>query len=68
MASILVTGGAGYVGRPVLTLGNREFVHWGPLVESDIRNAAALDALFKAYRIDAVMHLAALAILFRHNG
>src|SRR5215211_7443956 len=77
MASILVTGGAGYVGshcakalaaaghQPIvfdnLTLGHREFVRWGTLVEGDVRDAAALDALFRAYRIHAVMHFAALA-------
>jgi UDP-glucose 4-epimerase len=31
------------------------------LIEGDIRNASALDAVFSAYRFDAVMHFAALA-------
>jgi UDP-glucose-4-epimerase GalE len=31
------------------------------LIEGDIREAAALDAIFAAYRIDAVLHFAALA-------
>lgn len=75
MQTVLVTGGAGYVGshaclalaqagfRPVvfddLSNGHREHVQWGALEVGDIRDAARLDAVFAAHRPVAVLHFAA---------
>jgi UDP-glucose-4-epimerase GalE len=73
--NVLVTGGAGYIGahcckelaargfRPVvydnLATGHREFVRWGPFFEGDIGDAAGLDTVCTAFRIDAALHFAA---------
>ena len=75
--TILVTGGAGYVGshcckafaragwRVVafdnLSRGHAEAVQWGPLVRGDILDAAALDTTFHEYQPDLVGHFAAFA-------
>jgi len=75
--SVLVTGGAGYIGShackalaragyiPVtydnLSRGHREAVRWGPLVEGDIGDRAAVAAALAAHRPAAVMHFAAFA-------
>jgi UDP-glucose 4-epimerase len=74
--TILVTGGAGYVGAhtclalsqagyrvevvDILTNGHRAFAKYGPLHEIDIRDEAALTALIRAVRPAAVLHFAAL--------
>jgi len=76
MQTVLVSGGAGYVGShtclrlaeagflPVvfdnLSNGHAEFVQWGPLEVGDIRDAARLDAVFAAHKPVALLHFAAL--------
>ncbi len=73
--TILVTGGAGYVGahackalaargyRPVvydnLVYGHSEAVKWGPLEIGDLSDRAVLDAAIERHRPTAVMHFAA---------
>ena len=73
--SILVIGGAGYIGShmikqlstsgaEVITLDNlscgyRDAVKYGELVEGNLGDPAVLDHVFSNYSIDAVMHFAA---------
>ena len=75
--TILVTGGAGYIGshaskalaragyRPVaydsLIHGHREAVRWGPLVEADLADAERLVDTLKRFEVAAVLHFAAFA-------
>lgn len=92
-APILVCGGAGYIGShmckrlaqaghvPVtfdnLSTGHRAAVKWGPLVEGDLLDPAALAEVFQAWPIHTVLHFAARsqvgesvrdpALYFRNN-
>lgn len=80
MVRILIIGGAGYVGSHCarafadsrhqgvvfdsFPFGHREFVRWGELIEGDIPNAAALESVFNAQRIN-VACISVFSLAFR---
>lgn len=75
MDTLLVTGGAGYIGSHTvraltrkgykcvvadnLSYGHREAVENAAFAQVDLRDKNALDAVFKQYGINAVLHFAA---------
>lgn len=77
MTSILVTGGAGYIGShtckalhnagftPVtfdnLVYGHREAVKWGPFIEGDLNDRLLLERVIRKHAVAAVIHFAAYA-------
>ncbi|HUB91676.1 MAG TPA: UDP-glucose 4-epimerase GalE [Dyella sp.] len=79
MTSVLICGGAGYIGAHMLKMlalqgydvvvfdnlstGHRAAVRWGKLVEGDILDPSALERLFATNRFDVVIHFCALSLV-----
>jgi UDP-glucose 4-epimerase/UDP-arabinose 4-epimerase len=75
--SILVIGGAGYIGAhcckavseagflPVcydnLSTGHASFVQWGPLIRGDVHDSSKVASIIREHHVQAVLHLAAFS-------
>jgi UDP-glucose-4-epimerase GalE len=75
--TVLVVGGAGYVGAHTckalsragytplvfdnLSTGHKDFVKWGPFVQGDIRDARAVLDVIRSHNVEVVLHFAASA-------
>ena len=74
--TVLVVGGAGYVGAHVskllhqknipfivldnLSTGHKDFVKWRPLIHADLSDKTAVERCFQEHSIQTVMHFSAL--------
>jgi UDP-glucose 4-epimerase len=79
MTSVLICGGAGYIGSHMakwlaargasvtvldnLSTGHREAVQFGELVEADLLDPASLERAFAGRQFDAVMHFCARSLV-----
>ena len=82
--TVLVTGGAGYVGSHVckalhragivpvtldnLSTGHRQAVKWGPLEVGDVRNESLVADVIMRHKAGAVLHFAAASLVGESAG